>query len=86
MLHIGGAQISSYNLFLGSEPQKWVLTCKGGRRREETTSDLSWFGNSGYVHVSFFYTIISLPYNRMKMLLYRLHGKKRKIEYKSNCA
>jgi hypothetical protein len=86
MLHSGGAQISSYSLFLGLESQKWVLTCKGRRRREETTSDLSWFGNSDYVHVSLFYTIISLPYNRVKRLLYKLHGKKGKMEYKSNWA
>jgi hypothetical protein len=38
-----GGQISSSNLFLGLEPQKWALAWMG-RKREEQHRDLPWFG------------------------------------------
>ena len=37
-----GGQINSYNIFLGSEPQKWVLTWM--ERKREESLDLPWFG------------------------------------------
>ena len=58
MKHVGG-QISSSNLFLGLEPQKWALAWMG-RKREELHQIYRVSVNNAYIHLIFF-TILGPP-------------------------